>query len=70
MRLDDKGRCCSRKPMVYKGRYTTSTGPHRYCPRCDRAYDLHENEQIENWAWKKIGSGWVCQISGKGGITR
>ena len=52
--IDDKGRCCGRKPMVYKSRYSTSTGPHRYCPRCDRAYDLDTNDQISNWAWKQI----------------
>jgi len=32
--LDDKDRCCGKKPLVYK-RY-----PHFYCTRCDRAFDL------------------------------
>ena len=50
--LNEKGQCCGRKPMVYRGRHTTSEGPHRYCPRCDRAYDLDDNYQIPNWAWK------------------
>ncbi len=61
--LDDKGRCCGRKPLVYKSAHSTSTGPHRYCCRCDRAYDLEENEQIENWAWKRGPKGWICQTN-------
>ena len=66
MRLDNKGRCCGRKPLVYRGRNTTSTGPHRFCARCDRAYDLEENEQIPNWAWKKgKNDEWECQTNRK-----
>lgn len=66
MMLDEKGRCCGLKPMVYRGRNTTSTGPHRFCVRCDRAYSLEENEQIPNWAWKIGASGeWECQTSRK-----
>ncbi len=66
MKLDNKGRCCGRKPLVYRGEHTTSTGPHRFCPRCDRAYDLEENEQIPNWAWKMERGEWKCQTSRKG----
>jgi hypothetical protein len=55
--LDDKGRCCGRKPLVYKTR-TFSSVPQRYCPRCDRAYDLEENEQIPNWAWEQVNGVW------------
>jgi hypothetical protein len=55
--LDDKNRCCGRKPIVYKSKWATSAGPHRYCPRCDRAYDLEENEQIPNWGWRKLADG-------------
>ncbi len=65
MKLDDKGRCCGRKPLTYRGKNTTSTGPHRFCFRCDRAYDLEENEQIENWAWKLENGEWKCQTSRK-----
>lgn len=57
--LADNGRCCGRKPLVYKSAWSTSTGPHRYCPRCDRAYHLEENEQIPNWAWKLVGQEWA-----------
>ena len=49
--LDEKGRCCGRKPIVYLGRYTTPEGPQKFCPRCDRSYDLETDKQIENWAW-------------------
>lgn len=58
MKLDDKGRCCGRKPILYKGKYTTAAGPQRYCPRCDRAYDIEENEQIRNWAWEQVNGEW------------
>lgn len=51
--LDEKGRCCGRKPMVYRSKWSTATGPHRYCPRCDRSYDLETGEQIPCWAWKR-----------------
>lgn len=57
MRLDDKGRCCGRKPMEYRSRWSTDTGPHKYCPRCDRAYDLDTGEQIPNWAYRRLPSG-------------
>lgn len=64
MKLDDKGRCCGRKPMRYVGRYAIG-GPHRYCPRCDRAYDIDENEQISNWAWKPNAKGIFERQTGK-----
>jgi hypothetical protein len=57
--LNEKGQCCGRKPLVYKSRHTTSTGPHRFCPRCDAAYDLDENKQILNWAWKNVNGKWL-----------
>lgn len=47
MRLDDKGRCCGRKPIVYK------RDGQKFCPRCDRAYDLEDGYQITNWAWRR-----------------
>ena len=51
MRLDDKGRCCGRKPIDYKGRGSSPEKPHKFCDRCDRAFDRVTGEQIENWAW-------------------
>lgn len=56
MSLDEKGRCCGRKPLVYKSRWTLD-GPHRFCFRCDRAYDIEENVQKPNWAWRQLPSG-------------
>jgi hypothetical protein len=55
--IDDKGRCCGRKPFAYKSTWSTSLGPHRFCARCDRAYDLKENRQIGNWAWRQLPNG-------------
>lgn len=52
-RLDEKGRCCGKKPIVYRGKNNTAEGPHRYCPRCDRGYELDAPFQINNWFWKK-----------------
>lgn len=52
--LNKKGQCCGRKPLEYKSSTTTSMGkPHRFCDRCDRAYGLNTDEQLENWAWEK-----------------
>ncbi len=51
--------------MVYRGKYTTAGGPQRYCPRCDRAYGIEENDQIENWAWKYRNGEWVSQTGRK-----
>lgn len=62
--LDEKGRCCGRKPMVYRGRQSTAEGPQRYCPRCDRSYDLAHNHQIPNWAWKLGPDGEFVRIVG------
>jgi len=52
MILDEKGRCCGRKPIVYKSHYSTAEGPQRYCPRCDRSYHITQNRQVPNWAWR------------------
>ena len=50
MKLDGKGRCCGRKPLVYK-----KPPAHKFCTRCDRAYDLITGEQVANWAWRAAG---------------
>lgn len=49
--LDEKGRCCGRKPITYK------RPRHLFCFRCDRAYDFDTGHQIENWAWKDLKDG-------------
>jgi hypothetical protein len=47
-RLNDKGRCCGRKPIVYRG-----SNPRLFCCRCDREFDPATGDQRENWAWRK-----------------
>lgn len=51
VKLDSKGRCCGRKPIMYKRE------PHKFCPRCDRSFHAETGDQIENWAWKREGAG-------------
>lgn len=58
MVLDDKGRCCGRKPLTYK------RDGHRFCHRCDRAYHLYQNFQVNNWAWKRQPDGRFMYSSG------
>lgn len=55
-KLTPEGRCCGRKPIVYK-RPTN----HLFCFRCDRAYDSETGEQVSNWAYKLIDGDFVCQ---------
>lgn len=66
MQLDAKGRCCGRKPIVYKLEGL------RFCFRCDRTYHLTDNAQIPNWAWAQHADGtwyYKCQrCSGKGWV--
>jgi hypothetical protein len=58
MKLDEKGRCCGRKPLTYK-RYRGTDYPAGYfCSRCSRCYDLVTKEQINSWAWKLIDGVW------------
>lgn len=64
MQLDDKGRCCGRKPLVYK------RPEHRFCFRCNRAYHLIQNFQIDNWAWKRRADGQFEYSSGRERIAK
>lgn len=50
MPLDDKGRCCGRKPLVYKRADGPSYPAGLYCDRCSRCY-THDGSPQENWAW-------------------
>lgn len=53
--LDERGRCCGRKPMVYK-----RPAPHFFCPRCNREF-TPDGCQHANWAFKLTGDGlFVC----------
>lgn len=48
--LDANGRCCGRKPIVYKR-------PSRFfCDRCGREYAT-DGKQVANWAFKLRGDG-------------
>ena len=49
MTLGLLGRCCGRKPLVYK------RDGFLFCPRCDRAYSLADGKAVENWAYTKDG---------------
>lgn len=66
MTLPANGRCCGRKPLLYKSitdaRIPT---PHYFCVRCNRAYSIITGEQLENWAWM-----WVCGESGNQFVNR
>lgn len=52
--LDDKGRCCGRKPMIYK-----KPALHFFCDRCCAEFDP-DGEQRENWAWIRDGECFVA----------
>lgn len=64
MTLDDKGRCCGRKPLTYRRE------GHRFCPRCDRSYHLIFNFQKDNWAWKRQPDGQFVYSAGAHRISR
>jgi hypothetical protein len=52
--LDDRGRCCGRKPLVYK------RPKHQFfCARCDAHFDPSTGIQIEGWAYPKVDGGFV-----------
>ena len=54
--VDEKGRCCGRKPIPYR------RPPTLFCPRCDACFDPRTGKQIQNWAYLKIDeSTFRCQ---------
>jgi hypothetical protein len=57
--LDDKGRCCGRKPLVYKRFQSAGHPAGRFCVRCDRCYDLQSGDQIPNWAYGRVEGGFI-----------
>ena len=57
-KLDEKGRCCGRKPLVYK------RPPHLFCCRCDREF-TPEGVHRANWAWVDDGHGNLKKKDGK-----
>ena len=52
MRLDDKGRCCGRKPIFYKGGSWRSPlgAPLHFCCECNREFGPDGNQRA-NWAF-------------------
>lgn len=50
MPLDSKGRCCGQKVL-------SPMTDHQFCRLCDRQYN-EKNDQVENWAWKKVDGKW------------
>ena len=55
-RLNERGQCCGRKPLVYK------RPTHRLnCGRCSAEFDPTTGEQIESWAYIKIEGGFVSR---------
>jgi len=51
-RLEEKGRCCGRKPLKYRRE------SHLFCRRCCASFD-YEGNQIENWAYSRTIGGWI-----------
>ena len=49
--LNSKGQCCGKKPLVYK------LDGYRFCSRCDRQYQIGNDAQMANWAWRQDDSG-------------
>lgn len=61
--MDEKGRCCGRQPLYYKGGSWRSpaNAPMYFCTTCCREYDGGTKTQIPNWAWKFVNGEFVRQ---------
>lgn len=46
--LDEKGRCCGRKPISYK------RPPRLFCDRCHAAFSPETGRQVPNWAYFQL----------------
>jgi hypothetical protein len=59
-RLNERGQCCGRKPIHYKGgSYCSPPGsPMKFCTVCSREYSVETGEQKENWAYRADGPGY------------
>jgi len=55
--LSAEGTCCNRRPLVYK------RSRMRFCPRCDRQYDLVSAQQQINFHWYWAGTGFASSPS-------
>lgn len=56
--LDEKKRCCGRKPIVYKYPH-----PRLYCSRCYAAFHPETGQQIPNWAFAETDGGFIAKYS-------
>jgi len=57
--IDDKGKCCGRKPTAHKGQGTYRHGRKKHCPHCDRYYDYDTGAPTENYTWAVINGAHV-----------
>lgn len=58
--LDDRGRCCGRKPLFYKTArgMQVSKDPHHFCATCAGEFSP-DGKQRANWAWTAVEGGFV-----------
>ena len=56
--LDDKGRCCGRKPLIYKRdkRWSRTRDFHYFCCRCAREFNA-DGKQRQSFSWKLLADG-------------
>lgn len=61
--LDEKGACCGRKAIFYKGGSWRSPleAPLYFCHRCCREYGP-DNKHRPNWAWKRNADGELVRV--------
>lgn len=64
MKLDDKGRCCGRKPIFYSSWRSPLMAPLHFCCDCCREYGP-DGQQRQNWAWKEVSPGEFQRIKSK-----
>jgi hypothetical protein len=53
-RIGDRGRCCGKKPIIYK------RDGYLFCCRCNRSYDLETGRQISNFFYVVLDNGTVA----------
>lgn len=60
--FEHDGRCCRRKPLLYKRDMGRSRAPYYFCHRCDREFDGETGEQRPNFKWALDRSGRWCTL--------
>lgn len=58
--LDERGRCCGRKPLFYKTKsgLRSQHDPHHFCCRCCAEFGL-DGKQRANWGYAVAGDGFT-----------